>query len=67
METLRVYGTKNGTEKIIFKMLADTAGCRATAKKTAAQNGYTITKVIRNGTAATRYQEENITLDFLKS
>lgn len=67
METLRIYGTKNGTEKVIFGMLADTAGCRTTAKKTAAQNGYTITKVIRNGTAATRFREENITEEFLRA
>ncbi len=67
METLRVYGKKNGTEKVIFAMLADTAGCIATAKKTAAQHGYEISKVIRNGTVATKFREQDIAMEFLKA
>lgn len=66
METLRIYGTKNGTEKVIFAMLEDTAGCRATAKRTAAQHGYTITKVIRCGTLRTRCGEQDVTEEFLR-
>lgn len=67
METLRVYGTKNGTEKMIFSTLANTASCIATAKKNAALHGYEITKVIKVGTSATMFQEENITAEFLKA
>ena len=66
MGTLRIYGAKNGTEKVIFAMLADTAGCRATAKRTAAQHGYTITKVIRNGTLETSYGWQDVTKEFLR-
>ena len=66
MGTLRVYGTKNGTEKVIFAMLAENAGCRATAKRTAAQHGYTITKVIRNGTLGTSYGWQDVTEEFLR-
>ena len=38
MEILRVYGEKNGTEKVIFANLD--ARCKEKAKRTAAQHGY---------------------------
>ena len=64
METLRVYGEKNGTEKVIFANLD--ARCKEKAKRTAALHGYTITKVIRNGTLRTRCGEQDITDEFLR-
>lgn len=47
MEFLRVYGEKNGTEKVIFANLD--ARCKEKAKRTAAQHGYKVTRVIRAG------------------
>ena len=45
LEFLRVYGEKNGTEKVIFANLD--ARCKEKAKRTAAQHGYKVTRVIR--------------------
>lgn len=67
MDILRVYGEKNGVENLIFGRLADLTGCHRTAKKTAAEHGYTITKVIRVGTIANGFRDENIMAEFLKA
>lgn len=53
MGCLRVYGEKNGTEKVIFACLDER--CKEQAKITAAQHGYKITRVIKAGVLMNRY------------
>lgn len=65
MENLRVYGTKNGAEKLLFANLAEHPNCIKTAKKTAAQNGYKISRAIRIGTHRNCFTDEDITEKFL--
>lgn len=67
MNTLRVYGEKNGMEKVIFSMLAENPASIERAKRTAAQQGYRITKVIRHGTLETRYREIDVTEKFFNN
>lgn len=57
MNTLRVYGKKNGEEKMIFSTLADTPASIRRAKQTAKQHGYEITKAVRVGTSTTMFRE----------
>ena len=43
-----VYGKRpNGEEKVLFRDLENAAGAVARGKKTIAENGYTVTKVMR--------------------
>lgn len=65
MNTLRVYGKKNGEEKMIFSTLADTPASIRRAKQTAKQHGYEITKTVRVGTSATMFREQDVTEYFL--
>ena len=61
MEILRVYGKRaNAPETLIFGMLIDAPAYRATAAKTAAANGYTITRAIRVGTSRNGWIDEEI-------
>jgi hypothetical protein len=67
MDTLRVYGKRgNSTEKLIINCLANTPACIARAKKTAAENGYTITRAVKIGTIETRYKDTDYTSEFFK-
>lgn len=65
MRTLRIYGKKNGEEKLIFRMLADTPSAIKTAKRNAALHGYEISRAVRIGTAETRYRDEDVTEYFI--
>lgn len=67
METLRVYGTKDGAESLLFGNLAEHPNCINTAKKTAVQNGYTITRAIRVGTYRNCFRDEDVTEKFLSA
>ncbi len=67
METLRVYGKKDGAEKLLFANLAEHPNCIKTAKKTAEQNGYKISRAIRNGTHRNCFADEDVTEKFLAS
>lgn len=60
MEVLRVYGKKNGEEKLIFAQLVDTEKCRATAKENAKRHGYEISRVIRIGSSRNGWKDEEI-------
>lgn len=67
MNTLRVYGKRNDNEeKLIINDLANTPACIARAKKTAAENGYTITRAVKIDTIETRYQDTDYTSEFFK-
>jgi hypothetical protein len=60
MDILRVYGKKDGKEeKLLFATLD--ASCKATAKKTIAQHGYKVTRVIKAGQFENGYKEEDVT------
>ena len=67
MNTLRVYGEKNGTEKVIFAMLLESPASIKRAKQTAAQHGYRITKAIRHGTLEIGYREIDVTEKFFNN
>lgn len=55
---LKVYGEKNGERKLIFASLHPS--CIEKAKKTAKENGYTITEIWETGTLQTRYADKRI-------
>lgn len=67
MEILRVYGTKDGAESLLFGNLAEHPNCINTAKKTAVQNGYKITRAIRVGTYRNCFRDEDVTEKFLSA
>ena len=67
METLTVYGKRNGTEKVIFGNLFDSPATMRKAKQTAKQNRYEITRAYRSGTIQTGYRQTDITAEFLRA
>jgi hypothetical protein len=55
---LKVYGEKNGERKLIFASLHPS--CLEKAKKTAKENGYTITEIWETGALQTRWADKRI-------
>ena len=66
METLTVWGYKNGNTKILFTNLVENVSCIARAKRTASEQGYKIIHVIRNASAKNGYIYKDVTENFLK-
>lgn len=65
METLTVWGYKNGRAKILFANLAENVSCIARAKRTASEQGYKISRAVRIGTHRNCFTDEDITEKFL--
>lgn len=65
METLRVYGMKNGAESLLFANLAEHPNCIENAKRTATKNGYEISRAVRIGTHRNCFTDQDVTEKFL--
>lgn len=65
MEYLRIYGRKPGNteEKLLFASLPETR--INTAKKTAAENGYTISKIISIASHKNGYTDQDVTRKYI--
>jgi hypothetical protein len=67
METLTVWGYKNGRAKILFANLAENVSCIARAKRTASEQGYKIIQVVRNASSKNGYIYKDVTEKFLSA
>lgn len=64
MSALRVWGTKNDKESLLFACVSE-SGWRE-AKKTAWANGYSISKVVRLGGYWNSFRNEDVTEELME-